>query len=76
MSTSRFPKQFHSLFGTGESLMQQTFNSVDGLIPSENILFTTNKKYCSSYIVTTLKIHNQNPNAVILVAPSDHWIAD
>lgn len=99
VSTQEYPKQFHDMLGTGESLIQRTFNRINQLIPSENILIATNKRYedlvlkqlpkttqqqlllepamrntspCILY--AALKIYNQNPNAVMLVAPSDHWI--
>ncbi|MCF6169114.1 mannose-1-phosphate guanylyltransferase [Lutibacter sp.] len=45
ISTQQFPKQFHDLLGTGNTLIQQTFNRFKNLIPSENILIATNKKY-------------------------------
>ncbi|AMC11997.1 mannose-1-phosphate guanylyltransferase [Lutibacter profundi] len=45
VSTQQLPKQFHDLLGTGNTLIQQTFNRFNNLIPSENILIATNKKY-------------------------------
>ncbi|WP_456422345.1 mannose-1-phosphate guanylyltransferase [Lutibacter sp.] len=45
ISTQQFPKQFHDMLGTGNTLIQQTFNRFKNLIPSENILIATNKKY-------------------------------
>ncbi len=99
VSTQEYPKQFHDMLGTGESLIQRTFNRINQLIPSENILIATNKRYedlvlkqlpkttqqqlllepamrntAPCILYAALKIYNQNPNAVMLVAPSDHWI--
>jgi len=99
VSTQEYPKQFHDMLGTGESLIQRTFNRINQLIPAENILIATNKRYedlvlaqltkttkkqlllepemrntAPCILYAALKIHNENPNAVILVAPSDHWI--
>ena len=100
MSTSKFPKQFHDMLGVGESLLQLTFARFEKLIPSENILISTNKNYknlvleqlnitenqlllepvmrntAPCILYAALKINNRNPNAVMVVAPSDHWIDD
>ncbi len=99
VSTQEYPKQFHDMLGTGESLIQRTFNRINQLIPSENILIATNERYeklvleqlpktskkqlllepamrntAPCILYAALKVHNQNPDAVMLVAPSDHWI--
>ncbi|AZJ35311.1 mannose-1-phosphate guanylyltransferase [Tenacibaculum singaporense] len=99
VSTEKYPKQFHDLLGTGESLLQRTFNRINQLVPSENILIATNKRYeglvleqlptisskqvlleptmrntAPCILYAALKIRQQNENAVMLVAPSDHWI--
>ena len=101
LSNSRFPKQFHDLFGTGESLIQKTFNRINSFVQPENILIATNEKYedlvlnhlpktsknqlllepslrdtAPCILYAALKIYNQNPDAVMLVAPSDHLIED
>ena len=101
VSTSDFPKQFHDMLGTGDTLLQKTFNRLNQLIPKENILILTNERYediCLSQLPTierrqillepdmrntapcilyaALKIKQINPNAVMIVAPSDHWIED
>ncbi len=99
VSTQEYPKQFHDMLGTGESLIQRTFNRINQLIPSDNILIATNKRYenlvlkqlpktthqqlllepamrntAPCILYAALKIYDQNPEAVMLVAPSDHWI--
>ena len=45
MSKSSFPKQFLDILGTGETLIQQTFNRLERICPLENILIVTNKNY-------------------------------
>ncbi|HBI40869.1 MAG TPA: mannose-1-phosphate guanylyltransferase [Tenacibaculum sp.] len=99
VSTKKYPKQFHDMLGTGESLIQNTFNRINKLIPSRNILVATNTNYenlvlehlfkikkdqvllepvmrntAPCILYAALKIYNENPDALMLVAPSDHWI--
>ncbi|CAA0236906.1 mannose-1-phosphate guanylyltransferase [Tenacibaculum maritimum] len=99
VSTQNFPKQFHDMLGTGQSLIQKTFERINHLVPSENILIATNKQYeqlvleqlpkvtkkqlllepamrntAPCILYAALKIYDKNPNGVMLVAPSDHWI--
>lgn len=101
VSTESFPKQFHDMLGTGQSLLQKTFSRLNKIIPSENIYILTNERYLEitleqlpeisqdqvvlepamrntapCILLSSLKIHKENPNALILVAPSDHWIED
>ena len=99
LSTKKFPKQFHDMLGTGETLIQKTFNRFEQLIPSDNILIATNEDY-ENLVLTQLrkvsdnqlllepamrntapcilysafKIYNENPDGIMIVAPSDHWI--
>lgn len=99
VSTQNFPKQFHDMLGTGESLLQRTFNRLEKIIPASNILIATNAQYedlvfkqlpfisknqvllepvmrntAPCIIYAASKMHKTNPNAVMIVAPSDHWI--
>jgi mannose-1-phosphate guanylyltransferase len=101
VSTRSYPKQFHDMLGSGDTLIQKTFKRLNTFIPAENILILTNAIYndlvleqlpevtqeqvvlepamrntspCILY--AALKIHKLNPNAVMVVAPSDHWIED
>jgi len=101
VSTTDFPKQFHDMLGSGETLIQKTFARLSKLIPTENILILTNERYndlvlqqlpmvkseqvllepamrntAPCILYASLKIKKQNPNAVMVVAPSDHWIED
>ena len=45
ISTRKLPKQFHDILGNGKSLIQLTFDRLNGLIPNKNILIATNKNY-------------------------------
>ncbi|MFD2552600.1 mannose-1-phosphate guanylyltransferase [Bizionia sediminis] len=99
VSTTAFPKQFHDMLGTGETLIQKTFSRLSKCIPKENIFILTNEKYndlvfeqlpeltkrqvllepamrntAPCILYASLKIKKENPNALMLVAPSDHWI--
>jgi mannose-1-phosphate guanylyltransferase len=37
VSTEEFPKQFHDMLGTGDTLIQKTFQRLAHVIPKENI---------------------------------------
>ena len=101
VSTEEFPKQFHDMLGTGDTLIQKTFSRLSTLIPKENIFILTNEKYndlvleqlpevnqrqvvlepamrntAPCILYASLKIQKENPDAVMIVAPSDHWIED
>ena len=101
VSTTSFPKQFHDMLGTGDSLLQKTFKRLNKLVPSKNIKILTHERYADlclqqladiqadqvflepamrntapCILLSALKIYKENPNAVMLVAPSDHWIED
>ncbi|WP_316796893.1 mannose-1-phosphate guanylyltransferase [Pedobacter agri] len=98
-SRNHFPKQFIDILGTGESLLQLTYQRFLNICPIENILVLTNAGYadlvktqlpevltenillepnrnntapCIAY--ATYKILQQNAEANIVVAPSDHLI--
>lgn len=101
VSTSNYPKQFHDMLGTGQSLLQKTYARINKIVPAENIYILTNERYLQltleqlpdiseqqvvlepamrntapCILLAALKIQKQNPNALMLVAPSDHWIED
>jgi mannose-1-phosphate guanylyltransferase len=96
--TSR-PKQFLDILGIGKTLLQQTFQRFEKVMPKENIFIVTNQIYgdlvksqipgikdenillepnrrntapCIAF--ANYKILEINPNANIVVAPSDHLI--
>ncbi|MFN4197734.1 MAG: mannose-1-phosphate guanylyltransferase [Flavobacterium sp.] len=99
VSTPDFPKQFHDMLGTGETLLQRTFRRLEKLLPAEHILILTNERYSAlvqeqlpevpkhnillepamrntapCILYAALKIQKRNPDALMIVAPSDHWI--
>lgn len=99
VSTPDFPKQFHDMLGTGETLLQRTFRRLEKLLPAEHILILTNERYSAlvqeqlpevpkhnillepamrntapCILYAALKIRKRNPDALMIVAPSDHWI--
>lgn len=101
VSTAEFPKQFHDMLGTGETLIQRTFSRLAKIVPKENIFILTNERYndlvleqlpeaeqrqvvtepamrntAPCILYAALKIQKDNPDAVMVVAPSDHWIED
>lgn len=99
MSKTSNPKQFLDILGTGETLIQMTYERFLKTCPRENIFVVTNTQYkdlvlgqlhglsedqvlcepsrrntapCVAY--AAYKIHALNPDANIIVAPSDHLI--
>jgi len=101
VSTQDFPKQFHDMLGTGDTLIQKTFHRLANLIPEENIFILTNERYndlvfkqlpmvtkrqvvlepamrntAPCILYASLKIQKENEDALMIVAPSDHWIED
>lgn len=45
VSTSKLPKQFHDILGTGETLIQQTFRRLKGVSKPKHILVVTHRQY-------------------------------
>ena len=99
VSTARKPKQFRDLLGTGETLIQTTYERLNRLIPAENIFVSTNDRYkelvqeqlpqlkkeqivlepvmrntAPAVLLAALKIYKRNKDAIMIMAPSDHWI--
>jgi len=54
MSKTLFPKQFIDILGTGETLIQQTFNRLKKICPKENIYIVTNENY-KNLVIEQLK---------------------
>lgn len=98
-SRKNLPKQFLDFFGTGRSLLQQTYDRFSKIIAKENIYISTNVLYkdlikeqlpevspeqvlleparrntapCIAW--ASYHIRAINPDANIVVAPSDHLI--
>ncbi len=101
VSVGAYPKQFHDMLGTGDTLLQKTFNRLAKLVPEDQILVLTNSKYndlvkeqipqiaqknivlesamrntAPCILLSALKVEKENPDAVMIVAPSDAWIED
>lgn len=101
VSTSKYPKQFHDMMGTGETLIQLTYNRISNIVQPENILILTNESYkdlvkeqlpkikddqivlepemrntAPCILLAAMKIRKKNEDAVMIVAPSDHWITE
>ncbi len=99
MSTTQHPKQFLDVLGTGQTLIQHTYERLLKICPNENIYVVTSQSYdalvkeqlpklpkanilkeparkntAPCIIYASYKIHKLNPNAVTVVAPSDHLI--
>lgn len=98
-SRQSLPKQFLDFFGTGRSLLQQTFDRFNKIIPTENIYIVSNHLYADlikeqlpqlnddqilleptrrntapCILWASYHIRALDPNASIVVAPSDHLI--
>lgn len=101
ISRTAHPKQFIDILGTGKTLIQQTFERFQKIVPTENIFILTNELYsdlvqqqipgidpsrilCEPIMRNTApciaygshKINQIDPDAAIVVAPSDHLILD
>lgn len=99
VSRKSLPKQFLDFFGTGHTLLQQTFDRFRKIIPLENIFIVTNALYAdlvqkqlpqlraeqvlleptrrnTAPCIAWASYHIQaiDPNANIVVTPSDHLI--
>jgi len=99
ISRTSHPKQFIDILGTGQTLIQQTYERFKKICPQENIYIVTNDIYqslvheqlpginekqiiceparrntapCIAY--ASYKIAAINPDANVIVAPSDHII--
>ncbi|MEQ3655025.1 MAG: mannose-1-phosphate guanylyltransferase [Dokdonia sp.] len=101
VSKAAFPKQFHDMLGTGQTLLQKTFQRLSKIVPEDQILVLTNTAYndlvkqqlptvaqknivlepamrntAPCILLSALKVQKENPDALMVVAPSDAWIED
>ena len=65
MSTEKTPKQFLDFLGTGESLIQQTYNRVRRIFDPEHILVVTHENYAA----LTMEQLPELPEANIILEP-------
>lgn len=63
MSRANYPKQFIDILGTGETLLQQTYNRFLKLCPKENIFIVTNEIYKD---LVSKQLHGISENRVLL----------
>ena len=98
-SRKQKPKQFLDFFGTGQTLIQITYNRYTHILPADHIFIITNEEYKSQLkeqiptlneeqillepnrrntapciALASAHIQKLNPDANIIVAPSDHLI--
>jgi mannose-1-phosphate guanylyltransferase len=101
MSRQEFPKQFIDIFGTGKTLLKQSFDRLSMICEPNQIGVITNSSYraitqsqlpsinpdmlllepmrrntapCIAYAAR--KIALKNPDAALIISPSDHLILD
>lgn len=101
MSRANHPKQFLDILGTGKTMLQQTFERYNKMVPAENIFIVTAREYvskvkeqlpeipqanilaepsrkntapCIAYVA--FKLHQINPDALMIAAPADNLILD
>ncbi len=101
LSRTSYPKQFLDILGTGQTLLQSTYDRFSSFIEHKNIFIVTSDDYvdivaqqlpllpeeniigeperkntapCIAYI--SMKLQLINPNANLIIAPSDHLILD
>jgi mannose-1-phosphate guanylyltransferase len=99
LSKTERPKQFLDILGTGRTLLQQTYDRFNKIMPPDQIYIVSNQEYkeliisqlpdlpeenilleplrrntapCIDY--ANFRIFKKDPNARIVVAPSDHLI--
>jgi len=99
LSKTERPKQFLDILGTGRTLLQQTFDRFNKIMPPDHVYVVSNLEYreiieeqlpqipeenilleplrrntapCIDY--ANFRIHQKDPDAMIVVAPSDHLI--
>ena len=95
------PKQFLDILGTGRTMLEETCDRFEGIVPFDNFLVMTGEQFQEQVLnlIPSLKpaqvlteperrntapaiayaayrIFKQNPEAVMIVTPSDHFIGD
>ena len=61
---------------TNESYLEITLAQLPEISQNQVVLEPAMRNTAPCILLSSLKIHKENPNALILVAPSDHWIED
>src|SRR5690554_4989654 len=61
---------------TNERYKKLVLKQLPEITENQLVLEPAMRNTAPCVLLSALKIHKQNPNALILVAPSDHWIED
>lgn len=61
-SRQTYPKQFHDVLGTGRTLIQQTADRFEGVVPKENIYVVTSNEY---YDLTKQQLPFMSDNQIL-----------
>lgn len=62
MSTQKYPKQFQDILGTGQTMIQQTYDRIRKIVSAENIFVITNNEYVS---LTEEQLPDLNPTNIV-----------
>ena len=83
MSKESQPKQFLDILGTGKSLIQMTFDRLNRVVPTENILVVTKERYRELVEAHLPALPAENTlcepfmrNTAPCIAYANHWIAN
>ena len=75
VSTQEFPKQFHDML-TNERYNDLVLEQLPEVTQKQVVLEPAMRNTAPCILYASLKIQKENPDAVMIVAPSDHWIED
>lgn len=73
---ARFIPRDNILVLTNSNYVDQVHEQISGLSPSQVIPEPAMRNTAPCILLAALKIQKMDPDAVMLVAPSDHWIED
>lgn len=101
ISRAEKPKQFLDILGSGKTMLEETCDRFEGIVPFDHFLIVTGEKFeeqtlrvipalspaqvlteperrntAPAIAYAAYKIFARNPEAVIVVTPSDHFIGD
>ena len=73
---ARFIPSEHIFILTNAAYVDQVHEQLPGLAPTQVIPEPAMRNTAPCILLAALKIHKMDPEGVMLVAPSDHWIED
>lgn len=101
ISRAEKPKQFLDILGSGKTMLEETCERFEGIVPFDHFLVMTGEAFeektlrlvpaltpaqvltepmrrntAPAIAFASYKVFAQNPEAVIVVTPSDHYIGD